>query len=116
MEINMSDTYTTEDECEVKIYSLEGNKLDLVHGAIKRNPHSRWEALQWNYEGTCGIKGKNLKLSVDALIEQANNIDLHKLDRVEGWLEASLMFTEAGNKRKSLDAVKEAIRVLRSET
>lgn len=110
MNINMQDKYTTEDGCEVKIYSVKGNQGMLIHGAIRKSNCYQWKCWQWTGGGRCGAEGKDLILSIDSLIKQANDIYNVPMYRVKMWLEIGLM--QKDNREEMMKAVKEALLVL----
>lgn len=59
--IEMGKQYRTRDGREVRIYAVDENEANSVHGAIKRPSDNRWVIFQWESDGrscmanTCDI-------------------------------------------------------------
>jgi len=58
MQISMDKKYKTRDGREVKIYSVEGNVYDCIHGAIKQR-NGNWELRSWHKDGTTWSDGED---------------------------------------------------------
>ena len=108
MKINTQDKYITEDGYEVKVYSVDGNEFNYVHGAVKLD--NAWVSWLWNDEGKCEVEGKNLILPIDSLIKQANDIYNIPMYRIKTWLEISMM--QKDNRVELVKSVKEALKLL----
>lgn len=96
------------DRLPVKIYSVEGNENDYIHGAILE--HGKWRSVLWNQDGSfMGFGGSFARGGINGY----DLVEVKERKKIEGWVNVyrnETIGTLWSTKGRAADAREEAIR------